>query len=151
LVLHGNSIDKWIQLWLLNATPWLMCLAIRGTGSEPQTLSHSSTLFVHHLVYASPLVELHLDNVQLQYKCDWVCIVEGLDPSVLEMLSLCNHSTSQLVSAADALELFISKFEMAKKIGSKVTLAMAPSTMDTTSLHEQGLARLQKWVSKHKK
>lgn len=150
LVLHGDSIDKWIQLWLLNATPWLMCLAIRGTGSEPQTLSHSSTLFMHHLIYTSPLAELYLDNVQLQYKCDWMCIVEGLDPSVLEMLSLCNHSASQLISAADALELFISNSEMAKMVGSKVTLAMAPFTLGITSLPGQGLARLQKWVSQHK-
>jgi hypothetical protein len=45
-------------------------------------LSHSSILFVHHVVFANATVELSLGNVQLQDKRDWELIVESMDPSV---------------------------------------------------------------------
>lgn len=84
LILTGDNIDEWIQLWPRPIAPRLHCLQIRGTGSVALELSHSSALFVHQIVVASPLVELNFENVQLQDGRDWVLLIEGMDMSLQE-------------------------------------------------------------------
>ncbi|KAF9321349.1 hypothetical protein BG006_002633 [Podila minutissima] len=82
LVLTGHNIDEWIQLWLRPVAPSLLCLQIRGTGSTIQALSHESVLFVLDMVLASPMVELHFENVHLPGLRDWELFVKSMDPSV---------------------------------------------------------------------
>jgi hypothetical protein len=85
LDLTGDNIDQWVQLWLPTDAPRLLSLAIRGTSSEPQELSHPSALFIHRLVYASPLVELIFKNVDMQDKNDWLLVSENSGPVVTEL------------------------------------------------------------------
>lgn len=78
LKLSGDDIDAWICLWMShphrnsftsNATdgdPRLLQLHLQGSESALQTLSHTSALFVHGLVYSSPWIEVNLDNVILE-------------------------------------------------------------------------------------
>ncbi|KAF9375847.1 hypothetical protein CPC16_000501 [Podila verticillata] len=84
LVLTGDRINEWIQLWPRPIAPRLFCLQIQGTGSVTLDLSHSSTLFVHQIVVASPLVELGFENIQLLDGRDWLLLIEGMDMSLQE-------------------------------------------------------------------
>ncbi|KFH69429.1 hypothetical protein MVEG_04241 [Podila verticillata NRRL 6337] len=118
LVLFGDHLEAWISLWtkfekqFTSNAPRLLSLHIGGSGLEPQLLSHSSALFIHHLIYSSPLVEIYLQNVILRDKHDWRLIVESFDPLVLETIGLCSSSTAQLTEAKKAWEIFQAKFEI---------------------------------------
>lgn len=121
LVLSGDHIEEWIQLWVTydqlsgcatQVAPQLLSFTIQGSGSALQLLSHSSVLFIHQLIHSSPLVELYFKNVLLQDKRDWRLIVECIDSLLLETFGLCQGSTAQLVDAREAWELFQVKFEI---------------------------------------
>ncbi|KAG0340987.1 hypothetical protein BG000_010537 [Podila horticola] len=142
LVLSGDSINEWLQLWPLSAAPQLLSSQIRGTG-DLQELSHSSILFVHHLVSESPLMELHVENVQLQDKQDWMLIVDGLDPVSLTMFRLCNSSHSQFVACGDAVDLFISHFAATQQDQVTTRIASTSFTLDVVSPSRQSLERYQ--------
>lgn len=86
LVLSGDNIDQWIQLWPSAIEPWLLSFSIHGIGSVRQSLSHSSFLFVHRIVQASSLVALCLGNIQMQDKHDWALFVDGVDPSIVKIV-----------------------------------------------------------------
>ncbi|KAG0087100.1 hypothetical protein BGZ92_007597 [Podila epicladia] len=89
LILSGDNINEWIRHWPLPIeAPQLMSLQIRGAESSEQELSHASTLFVHQLVYANPLMELHLEHIQFEDKRDWHLITESMDPALLEAFDL---------------------------------------------------------------
>lgn len=45
-------------------------------------------MFIHHLVFASPLMELSLVNIQLQYKEDWDQVIGAIDFSLSVALNL---------------------------------------------------------------
>lgn len=70
LILSGNNIDQWIQLWPATNDPWPLSLNICGTGSAPHDLSHTTVLFIHKIMYTSPPMECDLLNFQLQDKRD---------------------------------------------------------------------------------
>lgn len=72
----GVHIDAWIRLWMSpHSNPFtpnatgddlrLLNLHLQGAGSVPQSLSHMSALFVHGLIYASPSIEVHLENITM--------------------------------------------------------------------------------------
>ncbi|KAG0028961.1 hypothetical protein BGZ81_004268 [Podila clonocystis] len=118
LVLFGDHVEAWMSLWnkfekqsTINA-PRLLSLYIGGSSLEPQLLSHTSALFIHHLIYSSPLVEMFFQNVMLRDKRDWRFIVDVFDPLVLETIGLCSSSTVQLKEAKEAWEIFQAKFEI---------------------------------------
>ncbi|KAF9390109.1 hypothetical protein CPB97_009911 [Podila verticillata] len=111
LVLMGDGIDEWIQIWPRPIASSLLCLQIRGTGSMPQDISHSSVLFVLQLVSSCPLSELQFENIQLKEKNDWVLIVDSLDPSLLGCFCLCEPSSSQLLATVEAVDLFLRIFK----------------------------------------
>lgn len=111
LVLSGNNIDEWIKLWELSpVVPQLLCLHVQGTGSAEQELSHTSVLFLHQLVYAASLLELHLEHIQLQDKRDWVFVVESADPVLLKTYGLVGSSYIQFMSTKEAVDCYLSKF-----------------------------------------
>ncbi|KAI9241319.1 MAG: hypothetical protein BYD32DRAFT_406098 [Podila humilis] len=99
LILSGNSIDQWLQFWINEGSlvtnsgthmgPRLMCLELFDSGMSENLLSHAAALALHHIVYSSQLSVLNLENVKLQENRDWDLIVEALDITVLEELSLC--------------------------------------------------------------
>lgn len=99
LILSGNSIDQWLQFWINEGSlvansgthlgPRLMCLELFDCGMSENLLSHAGVLALHHIVYSSQLSVLNLENVRLQENLDWDLIVEALDITVLEELSLC--------------------------------------------------------------
>lgn len=94
LVFSGDKIDLWIQLWATHGNlrvvgheparftfhrPHLLCLFIHGTSVSEQPLSHASALAIHGLVYISPLLELHLENVHFQDERDWHLVIGAVD------------------------------------------------------------------------
>ncbi|KAG0088501.1 hypothetical protein BGZ93_010375 [Podila epicladia] len=88
LVLSGNNIDKWIRHWPLPiSAPQLMHLQIRGAESTEQELSHASTLFIHQMIFANPLMELHLEHIQFDDKRDWDLITKSMDRTLLKAFS----------------------------------------------------------------
>ncbi|KAG0038576.1 hypothetical protein BGZ82_011622, partial [Podila clonocystis] len=94
-VLSGDRIDEWINLWPASVESQMLCLAIHGTGSAPQELSHSSFLWIQQLIFTSQLVLLHFIDVQLQDDRDWMLIVESLEPSLLHMFNLYSVTAGQ--------------------------------------------------------
>ncbi|KAI9241322.1 MAG: hypothetical protein BYD32DRAFT_448802 [Podila humilis] len=93
LVLSGDKIDTWIQLWanggaLLSVRdgcpPQLMRLIIQGTGVAGQSLSHAIALAIHGLVYVSPLLELQLKNIRFQEERDWRLIIGAINLPLLD-------------------------------------------------------------------
>ncbi|KAG0329876.1 hypothetical protein BG000_011908 [Podila horticola] len=103
LVLSGNILDQWICIWPSSGIDLhLLRLDVRGTGSALQKLSHPAALFVHRLVYSSPLVDLHLENIQLYERYDWWPIAERVDSLTLRTFVLCKRANSQLRSTLDA-------------------------------------------------
>lgn len=86
LAITRRNIDEWIQLWPLTFDPRLLSLDIRGPESVPPQLSHSSALFIHHLMYSSPLINLHLQNIQFP-DSDRDMIVECIDDSILATIA----------------------------------------------------------------
>ncbi|KAF9208165.1 hypothetical protein BGZ59_010779, partial [Podila verticillata] len=79
LKLSGDEIDAWIHIWMMahkndiSPNVGLQSLTICRGSHE---LSHSSTLFIHHLVYVSSL-ELHL-KVHLQDEHDQRLITDAV-------------------------------------------------------------------------
>ncbi|KAI9235070.1 MAG: hypothetical protein BYD32DRAFT_438652 [Podila humilis] len=55
------------------------------------------------MIYASPLVDLKFENVELQYKRDWELIVGGLGPESLKTFGLCERN----FSASKTREVFV--------------------------------------------
>lgn len=122
LKLIGDHVDEWLQLWAPATVTdsQLLCLHIQAVGSAPLELSHASVLYVHRVVLSSLLMELFLENIQLQDKCDWKLIVDSLDSTVLETFGLCEKSTAQLISVTDAWDLFCSKYDVIHQVGEHV-------------------------------
>ncbi|KAG0017193.1 hypothetical protein BGZ81_010855 [Podila clonocystis] len=91
LVISGDHIDDWVQLWALDGTqifaregtsmyrgPRLLQLSIIGTPTTHQELSHTSALFIHQLVHSSLLVELHIESIGWEEDRDRDIIVEAI-------------------------------------------------------------------------
>ncbi|KAF9387203.1 hypothetical protein CPC16_007178, partial [Podila verticillata] len=97
LVLSGENIDEWLQLWLTVTTPQLVSLEICGTSAGVQRLSHSSMLSVHRLIYVNPLIELYFANVQVQDRRAWAILVESMDPLLQKKCRLDGTRHSQHV------------------------------------------------------
>ncbi|KAI9236364.1 MAG: hypothetical protein BYD32DRAFT_418953 [Podila humilis] len=111
LFLSGDSIEEWIQFWATNMTSQLQRLDICGTGSDQQTLSHSSVLAVQKAVYESPvLVELNLSNIELRDKHDWAIIVDSIDPVIPTTFGLNRSCYGQFVLSTNAVDLYNSRF-----------------------------------------
>lgn len=113
LVLSDNNIDDWLALWgssdgglhdLIGAWidtsasgPGLASLSIIAHEESKATLSHASTLAIHHLVYSCRLVELRLENIVMEKKQDWDLVLKGIHYSSLRSVGLqgSNMSKSQ--------------------------------------------------------
>ncbi|KFH65127.1 hypothetical protein MVEG_08608 [Podila verticillata NRRL 6337] len=89
LVLTGDNIDEWLQLWAAIEDQHaedhtslfslqLRHLEIRATGKAQQSLSHTSVLFLHQVIYSDPSVEFCLENMQFQEKYDSALITDAL-------------------------------------------------------------------------
>ncbi|KAG0033745.1 hypothetical protein BGZ82_005991 [Podila clonocystis] len=147
LVISGSNIDEWLQLWPHPQDAHLLCLQIQGSRSNiAQKLSHSSVLFLDQVIFSSPLVELHLKNVELEDECDWEPIVEGMDFLLLEILDISAIITKQLNSGTNALGLFVDRIEAAKQEGKAIKLILPVFTLDilTLSMSDQSLFYAQK-------
>lgn len=107
LALTGDDIDGWIRLWPSTMSPRLVRLHIQVTGPQ-QELSHSGVLFIHRLIFMSPLVELNVENVHLKDKLDWALIIESMDLGLLKYLDMCQRSRSQFISNPGAVNLLSS-------------------------------------------
>lgn len=110
LVLFGDSIDEWIKLWPTPVGSQISCFTIQGSGSAPQELSHLSVLWIHRLVYVSPLVMMHITDVQLQDYLDWVLMVDSMDPLLFQTFSLCSITSGQFRSCQIAVDHYKSAF-----------------------------------------
>ncbi|KFH66248.1 hypothetical protein MVEG_08348 [Podila verticillata NRRL 6337] len=66
----------------------LKSLTVRSTGHTHRPLSHVSVLFIHNLIYSSPLVDLSLENVHLQDNQDWDLVIDAIDFSELTVLGM---------------------------------------------------------------
>ncbi|KAF9318880.1 hypothetical protein BG003_010397 [Podila horticola] len=112
LVLTGNNIDDWLQVWGSNGDlfdlagswfatsafgPCLSSLHVIASDMNENELSHASALAIQHLVYSSRLVELHLKNVVLQESRDWDLVLGGIHYAKLKKIALqnCNIPESQ--------------------------------------------------------
>ncbi|KAF9298899.1 hypothetical protein BGZ74_009188 [Mortierella antarctica] len=84
LVLSGDCIEDWLQLWPLTSASQLLSLRVQGTESALQELSHSSVLWIHRLVFSASMVDLAFEHVLFQDKSDWGLMVDSLDVAVLE-------------------------------------------------------------------
>ncbi|KAI9235063.1 MAG: hypothetical protein BYD32DRAFT_470767 [Podila humilis] len=147
LVFSGSHIDEWLQLWPSHVDARLIHLQIQGTWPVFQELCHLSILFLHQLISLSPLVELDLRCIQLQDKQDWSLIVESMDLSLLRILDIGSVITSQLLSLTHAMDLFVSKME-AVHWGTKAVKLIIPGLLlDIAHLSEEGLSRVQKFMS----
>ncbi|KAI9233874.1 MAG: hypothetical protein BYD32DRAFT_439709 [Podila humilis] len=107
LVLSGNNLNDWLQLWSAPIDSQLLNLTVRGTRSELRKLSHASALMLHQLIYTNPLVELHLLNFQLLDKRDWVLVIDGIDLFLLQTLHLVEYRHEKFSPMSEALELFM--------------------------------------------
>ncbi|KAG0011616.1 hypothetical protein BGZ81_002075 [Podila clonocystis] len=148
LTLLGDNIDEWIQIWASVAAPSLLSLEIRGTGATPHILTHSSTLFLHELVSASPLIELHLENVLLQDKHDWCLIIDCTDPLLLQTCQLCERSINQLMSITKAVDWFTSRFNISGQEGENTRLILDSFTLDISHRSRADLASVQHILSR---
>lgn len=147
LVLSGDYIDEWLQLWPPPTDARLLCLQIWGTLPDYQELAHSSILFLHQLIFASPLVNLHLRLIQPQDNCDWSLIVEALDFSLLETLDIGAFISDQTFLATHSMDLFVSKIEAAHKEKATAKLVLPTFTLDITILSDHSLVGVQKILS----
>ncbi|KAG0033696.1 hypothetical protein BGZ82_006006, partial [Podila clonocystis] len=105
LELFGDSIEEWIQLWMSRDIPLvtgastigpqLQSLYIRGAGSTPHLLSHSSCLFIHELIYSSSPFKIQLENLGAQEQGDWGVLIEATDDAELETGQQTVSSVSQ--------------------------------------------------------
>ncbi|KAF9377382.1 hypothetical protein CPC16_011853, partial [Podila verticillata] len=139
LAVSGDNINEWLQHWASPSNARLLSLHVQGTGIL-QDLSHFSVLFIHQLIFASPLVELHIKNFQLEDKRDWLLLVENMDPVLLEILDLCEQSIYQLISTGDTIDLFTSRLETANRERRRRVHPILPSfTLDISTLTEQNI------------
>lgn len=116
LVLFGDHLDEWIQLLAESNTPFLNDISVTPhrlqhfgivrVGATPQKLSRSNALFLHRLVYPSPLLDMHLENMEMQDKRDWGLLAEMVDCSRLESVRVLERSVRQSMAAMDVLDLF---------------------------------------------
>ncbi|KAG0097720.1 hypothetical protein BGZ93_002112 [Podila epicladia] len=111
LVVFGNNISEWLQLWPSIATPQLVSLEFRGTGAGPHTLSHSSMLCVHRWIYASPLIDVYFANIKLQDNRAWAFLVENMDPSCVRRHRLGGTSDDRFKASGDIKDRYNSKFQ----------------------------------------
>lgn len=130
LVLSGSNIDGWIKLWPTRDAPQLIHIGIRGTGDPRQELSHKSVLALHQLVYASPLIDLKFENVELQHKRDWDLLVGAMDPQSLKTFGLCERSKAQFMSCPEAVDHFNAKFQNPEEKTEEKSSAMIPVVED---------------------
>ncbi|KAG0340651.1 hypothetical protein BG000_011429 [Podila horticola] len=150
LTLSGDDIDEWCQLWPSSVSPRLLSLQVNGSSSVIQELSHSSVLFLQHLIFSSPLVELHLKNVQLQDKRDWALLVDTVDLTSLQTLDLGEHGFRQLLSVPHAIDLLVSGLE-ATNLGSQSPKLILPSFMlDIVTLSQPSLMHVQRIFSHYR-
>jgi hypothetical protein len=144
LVFSGNNIEAWIDLCQSPFSPSLLSLQIQGTWPNIQELSHSNVLFIYQLIYASPIVELCFQNVQLQEARDWALIVDSMDFSLLKKLDLGAACIGQLVSMPDEANLFISRLEQAREDTKGEKLVLRAFTLDIRVLSRPDLDLLQR-------
>lgn len=144
LVLSGDNINEWTELWPSMVAARLLFLNFRGKESAQQELSHLSTLFIHQLVYNSPLIELYLMNVQLQDKNDWFLIIGSVNFSLLKILNLCASSFKELISKLETIDLFVWRMRPSLMKVAEAVLVVPQFTLDTFTLSHLGLARAQR-------
>ncbi|KAG0037151.1 hypothetical protein BGZ82_003065 [Podila clonocystis] len=111
LTLSGDSINAWLQLWPAIATPQLVSLELRGTGTVVQELSHVSMLRLHQWINASPLIELRFAKVKLQEKRAWEYLVECVDPLYLRIYQQDGTSDDRFKAYGDAKDRYNSRFQ----------------------------------------
>lgn len=75
------------------AYPQLRSLTVRGTDQAQQSLSHASAMFIHNLIYSSPLLELSLAMFNFRASMTGLLfVVRGaINVSSLDKLSLSNQ------------------------------------------------------------
>ncbi|KAG0034547.1 hypothetical protein BGZ82_005705 [Podila clonocystis] len=64
------DVLQWNYDVIVQVTLQLRRFEIQATSSTPQKISHTSALFIHRLVYESPLQEIHLYHVEFKEQ-DW--------------------------------------------------------------------------------
>ncbi|KAG0038703.1 hypothetical protein BGZ82_011098 [Podila clonocystis] len=115
LVLSGNNLNIWIPLLAGVTTPQLQRLHIHGTGTIPEALDYPSSSRIMHLISTSELIGLKFENVQMQYKIDWVLIMESMNHLVFctfDMDTICNR---QFMSVRDAADFYKAKLKSMKE------------------------------------
>ncbi|KFH63732.1 hypothetical protein MVEG_10425 [Podila verticillata NRRL 6337] len=147
LVLSGNNIEEWIDLFQFPFSPGLLSLQIQGTWPSIQELSHSSVLFIHNLVCSSQLADLHFRNVQLQDRRDWTLILDSIDFSLLRILDLGIACTDQLVSTPEAANLFISRMDQVRAEAEGTKLVMKVFSLTSRASSQLDLDLVQKILS----
>lgn len=149
LALSGTHLDEWLRHWPSCSiiAPRLRYLVFRGIGPKVQELSHSSTLFVHQLIYTSPLEDFQFLDVTLQQKLDWRLIVGAVDFELLRFIDLCPKSTNQLISDMEAMDLFISTLQTARHGANITTLTLKLLTLDIKTLPSYALGCIRKLLS----
>lgn len=147
LVLSGDYIDEWLQLWPSPTDAPLLCLQIQGTGPGIQELSHSSVLILHKLFLHSSLIELHLRGVQLRDERDWVLLVESMDFLLLVALDIGEATMQQLISTTNAADLFVSRLKTATRGAARTILFLTAFTLDITAQTDQSVMTIQRVLS----
>ncbi|KAG0339225.1 hypothetical protein BG000_002594 [Podila horticola] len=109
LTLSGDNINQWVQLLAKFDEPRLKSLQIRGKKSVQQELSHESVLFFERLIGTSSRMKLHFKHVLLHDQCDWVILVDKMDPSALDDFDLGDGTYKQFMSTTDAVDIMRSK------------------------------------------
>ncbi|KAG0340932.1 hypothetical protein BG000_010736 [Podila horticola] len=111
LVVSGDHINEWLQLWPSIATPLLVSLEIRGTGTGSHKLSHSSMLRVHQWIYANSLIVLRFANVTMQDKHAWAFLEENMDPLCLRRFRQDGTSDDRFKACGNVKDRYNSKFQ----------------------------------------
>lgn len=147
LVLSGENLDGWMQRWPSTINPQILCLKILGTGPDLQHLSHASAMFLHQVIYSSPLTELCFERFELLDTHNWPLVIESIDSSFLKTMGFCTASFSQLMATASAGDLLISKFEVVNQEAGNAKVVVPSLTLDTTPRAQQKLGRIQRFFS----
>ncbi|KAF9292835.1 hypothetical protein BGZ74_000155 [Mortierella antarctica] len=92
-------------------------------------------------------MELCFRNVQLQDKRDWALLIDSVDLSLLQTLDLGDHGFIQFLVVPDALYLFVSQLEATHLEAECQKLVLPSFMLDTTTLLQTDLARVQKILS----
>lgn len=103
LVLTGNNIDDWLQLWGSGGSlhdlvgtwadpsasgPSLLSLSIITHEQNKPILSHASALVIRQLVYSCALVEICFENILFKTHRDWDLVLGGIQYSSLQNMSV---------------------------------------------------------------